>query len=586
MPVARCRSPCGDVESVAVVGEVDDWLAQESIMARATSERMGDRTHTIAARSFPWSASVVSTDNVTSRNARGSALALESLRERDLLGCTRVRLFALIFAGAIIGCGGTVVRPDAAVPPQDGSTSDAVVDGGPVCTTSSSAMPQATCDFRWGNGDLQEPQAVATDSAGDMLIVGGFGGTLTFGPDTIVGPDTSPQMCDPDGCSDQGFAVLFNASCEPQWALAFDGGAPYVMALPGNRFAIAYVSFTDGFWPTNVVVLDALGHTVWSRQFVGTAPNNTIGFTDLSMTSDHGGNIVLAGTLVGTVDFGGGPLSSGPQLGSELGVLVKLDAAGNFVFNSTFATSALASFQGWSAIGPMSVDEAGQVWLVGTLAPGFGSVDFGGEVFQAADDASDDIWLGYVARLSTSDGHYLGGVSFDDVRMAGLVSDPCTGRTTVVGWADGGIDFGLGPIAGGGGFVLQLDNHGNAIWNQAAPTTDWSSVAVDGEGNVVAVGSFFAADSSIWATDVVLNGYDLSGNTRFSFSWPSMMSFGADSGGASPAAVTVGSDGSIGIVGGVGSYTTITFGLGLLPEEIDAGAPYGPSTDGFFVRFH
>jgi hypothetical protein len=415
---------------------------------------------------------------------------------------------------------------------------------------------------------------------GDTLIVGGFGGTLTFGPDTINGPDTSPEQCDPDGCADGAFAVLLDAMCEPQWAVALDGASAWnVVALAGDRFAITDSGNLGSPYSTNVITLDALGQTVWAKHFVAIPPPTGTGFVGLWMASDHAGNIFLVGTITGTVDFGGGPLSSDPQ--GELGVLVKLDANGTFVFDITFATDAN------SPIGLISTDDVGQVWLAGNLAPGLGSIDFGGTVFEASVDASADAWLGYIARLSASDGHYLGGVSFEGVQIESLVSDPCTGRTTVAGYTDLSADLGLGPIAPLSGFVLQLDEHETPIWNQAVLNAGWSSIAVDGAGNLIAAGWRSTPEAGIYASDVVVNGYDLAGNTRYAFSWPSTSTGSAGfSYGATPAAVTVGSAGSFGVVGGIGSYTTINFGLGLLPEEIDGGAPYGPSIDGFFVRFH
>lgn len=491
-----------------------------------------------------------------------------------------MRMLGATFIGCVVACGDVAPQPA-----PDGSPLDGAIESGAVCSPSSSPMPQATCDFRWGNGDLQQPQAVARDSAGDTLIVGGFGGTLTFGANTLVGPATSIMNCLPDdGCADQAFAALLSAACEPQWAVALDGYTAWnVAGLPGDRFAIVDSRNLDAPYSTNLIALDALGHTVWSKHFIATPPSaTTSGTVALWMASDHAGNIFLAGYIVGSIDFGGGTLSSNPQGTDQLGVLLRLDADGNFVFNSTFALSA-GAIEGWSPIGPLSVDDAGQVWLLGSLVSG--SINFGGTVFEAVVDASANTFLGYVARLSASDGHYLGGASFDGVQMVGVVSDPCTGRTTVVGDATAGVDFGSGPIGQAAGFILQLDGDGNPIWNQASPGTYWS-VGLDGHANVIAAGSQSVADAAISPTNVVLNGYDLAGNTRYAFSWPtSSTSNGwAGTSGANPSGVTVGADGSIVVLGGLGSYTTINFGLGFLPEEIDGGVNTG-WTDGFFVRF-
>jgi hypothetical protein len=127
---------------------------------------------------------------------------------------------------------------------------------------------------------------------------------------------------------------------------------------------------------------------------------------------------------------------------------------------------------------------------------------------------------------------------------------------------------------------LQLDPHGTPIWDQA--TADSVVVAVDGEGNVVAVGTSWTADAGTYTS--VMSSYDLAGNSRYAMSWTSTTD--DDTYSAGIAGIAVSADGSIGLVGGVGSYSTFNFGVGALPDEADAGYPYGPASDGFVVRFH
>src|SRR5262249_41160143 len=123
------------------------------------------------------------------------------------------------------------------------------------------------------------------------------------------------------------------------------GGGPVSVPFPASA--------------TFVVKFDAAGNYLWSKTF---APQMTWG--DLQMDLDPAGNIVIAGTFSGTIDFGGGPLVG---LSNSPLFVARFNAAGGHVFSKTF--------NGFAEAGGVAFDPSGNIVLSGTFDY---PTDFGG----------------------------------------------------------------------------------------------------------------------------------------------------------------------------------------------------------------
>src|SRR5262249_8662164 len=77
-----------------------------------------------------------------------------------------------------------------------------------------------------------------------------------------------------------------------------------------------------------IASFDLFGHHEWST-LIGNASSQQVN----NLTMDSGGNVIVAGTSAGTVDFGGGPLS--PPGPSGFSVL-KLDPSGNHLWTRLY----------------------------------------------------------------------------------------------------------------------------------------------------------------------------------------------------------------------------------------------------------
>jgi hypothetical protein len=107
---------------------------------------------------------------------------------------------------------------------------------------------------------------------------------------------------------------------------------------------------------------DTNGNHLWSKGFGGMYGDED----KKSVACDGSGNVIVTGYYFGTVDFGGGPLTSAGV--SDI-YLAKFDADGNHLWSKRFGD---ATCQGGHSV---ACDGSGNIVATGLLG---GTVDFGG----------------------------------------------------------------------------------------------------------------------------------------------------------------------------------------------------------------
>ncbi len=207
------------------------------------------------------------------------------------------------------------------------------------------------------------------------------------------------------------------------------GGGPLSNINTGGGFVAKY---------------DASGNHLWSHAYLGKVFNYGVAL-------DAAGNVFFTGGMVGTADFGGGPVVSS-SVNTNSVFAVKLDANGQHVWSKMFS---IAPSQTGYAV---AVDGSGNLWLTGIAN---GTVDFGGGPITPGNS-------GVILAKLTTDGAHL----FSKVLPAGagtsIVVEPA-GTVLVGGNFSGSIDFGGGPLteAGMGDFfVTKLDGNGGYLWSK------------------------------------------------------------------------------------------------------------------------
>jgi hypothetical protein len=196
-----------------------------------------------------------------------------------------------------------------------------------------------------------------------------------------------------------------------------------------------------------------------------------------AVARDDSGNIFVTGTFTGTVDFGGGALTSN---GAMDVFVAKYSSTGVHQWSRSFGGGG----SGDSGNG-IAVDGSGNVYVVGSFA---GTANLGGGAMTSA--GVEDIFL---AKYSATGAHVwsrrLGSTASD---VARAVAVDGSGNIVVTGNFQGTVDFGGGPFtASTGAFVAKYSPTGAHLWSRAAAGSSMGrGIAVDGGGNVVVVGKF------------------------------------------------------------------------------------------------
>ncbi|MCK6550884.1 IPT/TIG domain-containing protein [Myxococcota bacterium] len=369
---------------------------------------------------------------------------------------------------------------------------------------------------RYGDGLAQTAIKVVGDPAGNVITTGFFYGSVDFGG----GPLTAPSNA---GFAKNQFVVKQDAAGNHVWSRQFTATTymtPSSLGVDcdGSVYVAGWydgtVDFGGGPLTGNgnneiyLVKLDANGNHVWSRSF---GDGNYQWIWHLAVDSQ--GNVIVVGGNDGTVDFGGGPLTS---LGSEDGFVAKFDTNGNHVWSRSIGSA------GYEFVYAVGVDAQDRVFVTGNFE---NTVDFGGvvlanvsgwDVFVAAYDPMGNAQ--WVRQFNTpTEWAYFYAVSGD-----------VNGNVVAVGTFSGSHDFGAGAVTSSGGddlVFVKLGPAGNTLWS-----TVWGSpalyegvegLAIDAAGNAIAGGSHLvkvdATGAVSWSRSFQQNpvrglGVDPSGN--------------------------------------------------------------------------
>lgn len=298
---------------------------------------------------------------------------------------------------------------------------------------------------RFGDDQKQSGGFVAVDSSGDAYVAGFLQGSADFGG----GKRTS------NGSADV-FLVKLGPGGTHVWSKNFgDSLGQYASGVAvdgsGNVIIVGYFAGSINFGaPTATLTsaggldvflakFDSSGVPQWSRRF-GDATDQVASGVAL----DAAGDIVIAGYLSGTTDFGTGLLTSA---GKEDVFVAKFDALGASMWSKNFGGANKDQL-----CGGVTVDSAGGISVAAYFN---GDIDFGGVTLTSA--GANDL---AVAKFDPS-GTHLWSKSFGDVQnqvASGIAAyDPQ--HVLVVGNFSGILDFGAGALINGGGqdaFLVQL----------------------------------------------------------------------------------------------------------------------------------
>ena len=300
---------------------------------------------------------------------------------------------------------------------------------------------------RFGDGNSQAGSAVTTDPWGNVFLVGEFKGAINFGGNSLI--NTGDKDI---------FVAKFTAGGVYRWSKQY--GNPYeqypsdvAADASGNIFVVGpfvgAIDFGGGTlacadlyrdYDTYVAKLDSTGAHVWSDSYGSAGSIQQV----RKIAVDASGNAIITGGFSGTVDFGGGTLTSA---GYEDIFIAKFGPGGGHLWSRRFG-------DGRGQLShALAVDASGNPVIAGLFA---GTVDFGGGTLTSADDYYDV----FIAKFGPGGGHLWSKRFGDEQRQTAFgIGFDASGNVFAAGEFNGTISFGGQTLTSAGRtdvFVVKL----------------------------------------------------------------------------------------------------------------------------------
>ncbi|HEX5134418.1 MAG TPA: hypothetical protein VFW81_03410 [Thermoanaerobaculia bacterium] len=308
-----------------------------------------------------------------------------------------------------------------------------------------------------------------------------------------------------------------------------------------------------GWFGTSTPPPTGTGSQIWARRLSGTGAFDNAYAASLAL--DGTGNVVVVGAFQGSVDFGGGSLTS---VGGIDMFVAKYSASGAHLWSRRFGG---ASDDYAEAV---TVDGAGDVAVAGYFS---GSADFGSGVLTSA-GGTDAVVAKYSSNGTAVWSRRFGGTGTD--RALGIGAD-ASNNLVLTGYFCVTVDFGGGPLTSAGladAFLVKYSSTGGHVWSKRFGGTSSDvplGIDVAAGGNIAMTGYFqgtanFGGQNltSAGGNDIFAASYDSTGRELWSKAWGNS----AEDRGTS---IAIDGQGSVIVTG---SFTgDVDFGGGRLPNS-------------------
>jgi hypothetical protein len=306
---------------------------------------------------------------------------------------------------------------------------------------------------RFGDDTFDTAVDVAVDSTGNVIVTGYFHRTINFGGNVLTSSGETDL-----------YLAKFDPSGTHIWSVKFgDVGYDYVSGVACDRLGNVVIT---GFYYSGdvdfgggvltnaggvdmfIAKFDPNGNHLWSDNY-----GDTDDQSGKDVAIDGLGNIVTTGSFDGTVDFGGGVLTSNGA--GDIFVAV-FSPNGTHVWSGGFGDSE------WQLPDAVVADASGNVFITGSFMR---SVNFGGSVLTSA--GNTDI---YLAKFNSGGTHVWSGRFGASARdVGGDVAVARSGNVFITAGFSGDIDFGGGVLTSTGGrdvSIAEFTTDGAHIWSE------------------------------------------------------------------------------------------------------------------------
>jgi hypothetical protein len=331
---------------------------------------------------------------------------------------------------------------------------------------------------RFGDPLAQDATGVAFDSGGNVLIALQHNGTVDFGggPITALASDVVIVKLDASGGHVWSKRFGDGLGQVPRGLTVDSSDNVIVTGIFGGTLDFGCGPLTSTGQDLFLAKLDAAGNCLWSKS----AGDNQFQY-GISVSTDPAGNVFVAGEVVGSIDFGGGPLTA---VGLSDIALAKFDPSGAHLWSKTFGSANVRCNSP-----SIACDAAGHVSLSAVVLcvppgkndpPCNATIDFGGGPLVGA--GGTDIVL---ADLDANGFHQWSKLFGDAAGQgSGSLATDSDGDRLFFGTLTGTLDFGTGPMTGPGLYLVRFTPSGSAEW-----ATQYGQIGSGQGGNSVAANS-------------------------------------------------------------------------------------------------
>jgi hypothetical protein len=327
------------------------------------------------------------------------------------------------------------------------------------------------------------PNAVAVDGLGEIVVAGYFVNSVDLGSGLLTSA----------GAGDI-FVAKYSSAGAPLWSRRVgssqdDRGKAVAVDWGGNVYVTGLfrgtVDFGGGAVSAAPLAANAFlakyspaGVHLWSKRLSSAAGLDE----GTALAVDGADNVVVAGILYQTSDFGGGPLATAG--GADV-FLVRLSSAGAHLWSRRMG----GAVEDWATA--VAVDAAGNPSVAGYYS---GSADFGQGALTSA--GGRDL---FVARYDVAGApvwsRRFGGPADDVAR--GLAVDSGGNAVVAGNFLSASMAVGATPLTNAGGadiYLARIDPDGLPLWAKRFGSTlaldeKAQAVSVDGAGNILLTGS-------------------------------------------------------------------------------------------------
>jgi hypothetical protein len=431
--------------------------------------------------------------------------AMESVRPKSL-AC---RILALAGAGLALACGNVPATHDG-TGPSCPAYSYIVGDAcAPFPAFAGATIPSSDDASALDGGVAQPMEAGLPDAAiapcaqeGAPLVApeaGSIGPWITGTEVSVLGLARDPEgnvFAIGSSPTESFFLAKFDSAGVPLWTQTLGGTedvfpqgvaadvAGSVVVVGTTSKSDVTVDFGGGPLPAGgfVVKYDREGRLLFQKMFPMADDGSSFPWMN-GVRVLASGDIAVAGSLQGTIDFGGGPLTAA---GGISVFLARFAPCGGYVFARQYGVTP----NDWSWSYGLATNGADELLVTGIFE---GTVAFGDGGIEAPSNNYDS----FVATFDAL-GDPIAGRSFHSADPSGAPGMPAlddAGRAIVVGRFTQPIDLGGGVVTPAGSsdaYVAAYGPHLEYLW--ALPFGDaafqsLSAATIDGAGNVVVAGT-------------------------------------------------------------------------------------------------